>query len=388
MPHRLHIAMRAAQTEVTRVRRYSTVLLMSMCAAMVGAMQEGRSAGLEVVQRAHQSDAGYEVSGGAMIPVSMLEQYPPEAQELYDRLPFSLRQTGPDDREFVLINPRRWIGDRCGNLRIETRAFGRSGPQDRATRVTIWTNTMHAAGMLARSEPDILLQVEPISLEEQWQHWSQGRIPLARMRTREGGYIEVVRYCLYVLKGSADTVVGINQESGQFWARSDNWKVHIEADPQSGEVQAVSMGMGKDRGVRIEYVGRLPRAVFPARNPEREINFTYEQPFEEEAWWIPTVRPNVNGYLAYTSAMVADPSPEVFEWKAPKRVDGSVPPAPESRLDLASRDQTKPLFEQSTDDSGRVVPNRKASPGKTLLLAAGIALFGAGVVLALRRGIR
>ncbi len=378
----------AAQAEVTRVRRYSTVLTISVCAAMAGAMQEGRSVSLEVVQRAHQSDAGYEVRGGAMIPVSMLEQYPPAAQELYDRLPFSLRQTGPDDREFVLISPRRWVGDRHGNLRIETRAFGRGGPQDRATRVTIWTNTMHAAGMLARSKPDILRQVEPISLDEQWQHWSHGRIPLARRRTREGGYIEVVRYCLYVLNGSADTVVGIDQDSGQFWARSDNWKVHIDADPQSGEVQAVSMGMGKDRGVRIEYVGRLPRAVFPARHPEREINFTYDQPFEAEAWWIPTVRPEVNGYLVYTSAVVADPSPEAFEWKAPERVDGIVLTDPEERRDLAVPGQMEPISERSKEAGGRVVPSRKTSPVKTLLLAAGIALSGAGVVLIVRRGIR
>lgn len=360
-------------------------LLMAACAAMAGAVQGVGPPDLEVVRRAHSGDTGYEVTGGAMIALSMFEQYPKEAQDLYDRLPFSLRQTGPDGRAFVLIGPHRWIGDRNGNLRIEMVVFGRGGPQDRSTRVNIWTSTMHAAGVLARPEPDSLQRFDVTSLDEQWQHWTQGRIPLSRMRTRDGGYIEVVRYCLFVLTRSADTSSGVKPESGLLWARSDDWKVYLEADPQSGEVQAVSMGMGDNRGVHIEYSGRLPGAVFPARNPEREVNFSYEQPFRHEAWWIPTVRPEINGYFVYTSATAADPSPDMFQWRAPERVDGSVPTLPELRLDLAGGKRAEPLFEPSKDNPSRLVPRRKPGPLKKFLLAAGVAMLVAGGVLIVRR---
>ena len=319
-----------------------------------------------------------------MGPASLLDSFSQEARDSYDNLRTSVREIGPDGREFVLLTPFAWFGSGDGNLRIESRAFGLEKPLERVTNVAIWTSTSRIEGVQSHGTPDKIVEFEQLTVEQSLELWSAGRIPFDRLRTYKGGYIELVSYAIDILAESRDAMFGREDVTQTIWGRSDRWRVYLEADATTGEVRTVALGLGENRTARYEYEGRLPDSIYPARHPLREYNIRFDSS-ERSTWWTAEDAPPRDGYWRFLTATSGEPEADLFTWHDPNWQRSSTHDPKATEIDSDRSAQTEPIFVPSKTTPGRMVPNSPTSKATVVLLAAGAALVLAGGILVIRR---
>ena len=350
-----------------------------------GAAPPAESA-LAIMTSAHSGRPNWVVKGGMYITLDMLDEFPQETRDWYDRFEGSDRIEGPDGRPFVLNSLRRWYGNSDGFLRSEWKSIFSGGDSSRSTRVEIWTDTEHLVGSGARSLPDEATRFHPLTLDEEQEVWEKGRMPFSRMRANQGGYIELSRYALRLLAQTDDLVSGVS-EDGSIFCYSDYWRIYVNGDSETGEISTIVLGLTKTSSTlsRHEYHGRLSANLFPARYPRQEIHFHFKTSPQLSRLWEPSERPQINGLIAFSDAQTTNVSSKLFEWNDPDFDRSKVPNASALNAKRETISKAKPVFVPSKTNPGRVVPNTPKSRMKTILLASGIALLVGGGILAIRR---